>query len=166
MTKRWMPIPAKPQYLVSSDGEIRSPSGRIMKPGLAGAGYPAISLGRATRRYVHRCVVEAFWGEIPPELEVNHKNGVKTDNRLENLEVVSKGQNQKHSWRVLKNFQARKLNTQGANHPSARLTEEDVLLIRGLSKRGIPVTKIADVFQIDRAHVNAIVSRRRWACVT
>lgn len=109
--------------------------------------------------------MEAFQGEIPKELEVNHKNGVKTDNRLENLEVVTRSKNKEHSWRVLGHYQNRKRDTHGTNHPSARLTEDDIRLIRGLSERGVPAPKIADIFRIDRAHVCAIATRKRWASV-
>ncbi len=45
---------------------------------------------------IHRFVWEAFRGEIPNGMQVNHRNGVKDDNRLVNLELVSNQQNQQH----------------------------------------------------------------------
>lgn len=79
------------RYLVTLDGRILSLiSGRELKPGLNKKGYPQVSLGDSTGKYtsmrVHRFVAKAF---IPNPLnlpQVNHINGDKTDNRVENLE--------------------------------------------------------------------------------
>lgn len=51
--------------------------------------------------FTHRLVWEAFIGKIPNKIQVNHKNGIKNDNRLENLELVTASENQIHSFRVL-----------------------------------------------------------------
>lgn len=50
-------------------------------------GYLVATDGR-TARHVHRIVYEAAYGAIPPGHHVHHRNGVKTDNRLENLELM------------------------------------------------------------------------------
>jgi hypothetical protein len=50
-----------------------------------------------TKRGVHRVVWEAFNGPIPDRLEVNHKNLDRSDNRLENLEIVTHQQNIQHA---------------------------------------------------------------------
>lgn len=69
-------------------------------------GYKMVSLskdGKGKNVYVHRAVIEAFTGkEIVKGLVVNHKNGNRGDNRLENLEVVSASENTKHTINVLK----------------------------------------------------------------
>ena len=49
---------------------------------------------------VHRLVAMAFNGPIPAKLEVNHKNGVKHDNRPENLEYVTHRENMLHAHRL------------------------------------------------------------------
>jgi hypothetical protein len=46
--------------------------------------------------YIHRLVAEYFLGES--EHEVNHKNGNKKDNRVENLEYVTSSENKRHAW--------------------------------------------------------------------
>lgn len=66
--------------------------GRVLKPGKTKDGYLDVELfsnGTPCGRYVHRLVVEAFIGEVPAGLEVNHISGQKEDNRLENVEVVT-----------------------------------------------------------------------------
>ena len=51
--------------------------------------------------HVHRLVVMAFISDIPVGMVINHKNGIKTDNRVENLEIVTQKQNVHHAINVL-----------------------------------------------------------------
>lgn len=60
--------------------------GRELKPGLSAQGYPTVVLGRKTgTRTVHSLVAETFIGPRPCNNEVRHKNGDRTDHRLDNL---------------------------------------------------------------------------------
>lgn len=72
-----------------------------LKPSSDRAGYQIVSLvksGVKHTRTVHRVVAEAFYGKS--DLDVNHKNGNKADNRLENLEFCTKSENIKHAIRT------------------------------------------------------------------
>lgn len=77
--------------------------GREIKPFFAGKGYHMVMLGAKNKRYVHRLVAEAFCDNPNNLPQVNHKDGDKTNNRCENLEWVTRSQNQKHSTHVLDN---------------------------------------------------------------
>lgn len=68
-------------------------------------GYAQIPLckdGKYTRRAVHRCVWEAFVGPIPDNLQVNHKDLNRSNNALDNLELVTRQQNMKHAIEAYK----------------------------------------------------------------
>ena len=74
--------------------------------------------GMKSRKSAHRLVWEAFNGPIPYPLQINHKNGVRDDNRLENLELVTASGNIQH---MLKRFTALgKKHNEGGNYPKRK----------------------------------------------
>jgi hypothetical protein len=97
------------RYSAGSDGRVyahpnKSRSrGRWMKPRTDNNGYTYVTLFKdGIRKYpkVHRVVLESFSGGRVDPLQVNHKNGVKGDNRLSNLEWVTASENRKHAFRT------------------------------------------------------------------
>ncbi|MBB5040851.1 NUMOD4 motif-containing HNH endonuclease [Shinella fusca] len=90
-------------YEVSSGGDVRSiQTGRLLAKNLAGSGYVKADLWKNGKRWqttVHRLVADAFLEKQGSE--INHINGIKTDNRVENLEWCSRSENVSHSFYVL-----------------------------------------------------------------
>lgn len=104
MNKVWKKINGYDDYEVSTDGEIRNGS-RYFKftPDKDGYSKTALRDKDGNRKYlrVHRIVAMTFI-DNPNELPiVNHKNGIKDDNRVENLEWCTISQNTKHGFDVL-----------------------------------------------------------------
>jgi hypothetical protein len=89
-------------YVVYPDGRIYSIfKKRFLKPYVSDNGYERIRLYKDKEwqsTTVHRLVATLFLEKPKSKDQVNHKNGIKTDNRAENLEWCTGSENQKHSW--------------------------------------------------------------------
>lgn len=91
----WRKIDVKPNYSVSNNGDIRNDkTGRLLKFYKGTAGYYQVMMGRKTSPlYVHRLVAQAFIDNPEDLPQVDHINGNKIDNRVENLRWVSVSEN-------------------------------------------------------------------------
>lgn len=101
MPKKWADVKGlEGFYEVSTSGEIRSiRSGKIIKPGKIN-GYLQISMsanGKKYSRYVHRVVAEAFIGPIYDQ--VDHIDGNKSNNKLKNLRLCTRRENQNFHYK-------------------------------------------------------------------
>lgn len=89
-------------YSVSNQGRVKNNrTGYILKPVKFTKGYVKVNLkvgGRSQNCLVHRLVAMAFIENPENKAEVNHKNGIHDDNRLENLEWVTGEENKRHAY--------------------------------------------------------------------
>lgn len=121
------PAANAPGYFLSRDGHVFSTRRGDLRP-LGehdnGKGYVrAVIYGK--QKAIHRLMAETFLGPCPEGMEVNHKNGVKTDNSVGNLEYVTRSQNVQHAFDTGLRF-----GWKADAHPYAKLTSEKVSMIR------------------------------------
>ena len=112
----------------------------------------AIHIGKEKKkRTIHRMMMEAFHGAS--ELNVNHKNGIRSDNRIENLEYCTQKENSRHAVDVL----GKGL---GETHSQAKLTEKDVEAIRAACGT---LREIASRFGISISHTSSVRRGVFWS---
>ena len=162
------------KYQISSFGRVKSLSRvvnletaqgvkeRIRVLGTNPKGYSVISLcfGHCKMKTftVHRVVANAFIPNISNLPEINHKNLIKQDNRVINLEWVTSKQNTNHSWRF-GNRKAASCET----HGMASLTNDQVKIIRNLyTKNNITQIKLAEMFSTRQGVISSIVNYKTW----
>lgn len=125
-------------------------------------GYLQVFLMRDGVKYkasAHRLVWFHFNGEIPQGVTVNHKNGIKNDNRPENLELATMSQQRIHACRVLG---AKHWDCKGSHHPKTKLKDEDVMEMRRRRANGDMVKDIAADYKMRPKAVSFIVTGRTW----
>jgi hypothetical protein len=171
MTEIWKKhsrAPFNDWYEVSSHGNIRRRGGKdcagrtrpahIVKSWITGIGYRQAMLQADRQRWyptVHRLVAETFLPNADPALEVHHINGVKTDNRLENLKWVTKKQNQLHCVSMSEK-------RYGEQHCKAKLTNNQVIEIRVSTNKGIHDKVLASQYGVSHNAIYNIRLGRTW----
>lgn len=168
MSELWMQISGfDGLYSVSSLGRVRSDRraphthiGKILKPTIK-RGYACVCLRKNGKRYyqtIHKLVVIAFIGAITGGRQVNHKNGIKNDNRIENLEIVTPSENTLHAYDI--GLATRSI---GESHHCSKLNPEKVNDIRQrYSHGGESYGKLARNFGVSVQTVFKIVKRKIW----
>lgn len=99
----WKDYPNNVSYEISDEGEVRKrTTGLILKSGKTRNGYLAVTLrednGGCRRAYVHRLVAETYLPNPENKSDVNHKDGNKLNNHLDNLEWATRSENLKHAY--------------------------------------------------------------------
>ncbi len=150
-------------YSVSSMGRVYSHEGRppkMLKRHLSAKGYVRAPLsytkdGIKVRREctVHRLMGLAFIPNPDNKPQINHKDGVKTNNVLSNLEWVTGSENQIHSFRVL----GREI-FRGQRSVLAKITDADAKFIKDQIKMGTKQIRLAERFKV---HYNTISMIKR-----
>lgn len=165
----WKTIKNFSRYEISSLGNIRSinykNSGRVknLKPTISEGYYKTMLLdddGNYKTRRIHKLVAITFINEINDKTMVNHKDGNKLNNKVENLEFCNNSENIKHAHdnKLIKP-------KTGKTNGNSKLTEEDVIEIRNYvansPTRYYGRKELAKNYNISEAHLKDIISGRR-----
>jgi len=159
-------------YSVSNLGRVRSEPiqtsavgrrrGRILKCCPDTKGYLLFGVclpGRKRRTMkVHHAVALAFLGPRLEGYQVNHKSGDKLDNSVANLEYVTCRENIRHCWRMGLHGTE---HCRGAANRQAKLTEEDVRVIRRLYP-DLSIGRLAALYGVTKTNISFIVRRKTW----
>lgn len=124
-------------------------------------GYYSVRVTLNKIRYnvmAHRIIWQMKYGDIPKGYEINHKNGVKTDNRPENLEAITPSQNKYHAINELGIFYG----ARGEQSGMSKLTNLDVIKMKKLRKAGKKVKDIAKEYSVSISTTSNILNNRAW----
>lgn len=170
MKEIFKPVPEFEMYEVSNLGRIKSfalyPDGRILKPSVTRDGYLRTALTKDSKvkhLSIHRLVALAFIPNPENKPEVNHINGIKTDNIVDNLEWSTSSENQLHAFKTGLQTPHSNGGAKGELNSHSILSKEDVLKIRELFSSGnFKQTELADLYNVKRGCIFSIVRFRTW----
>lgn len=148
----------KTNYFINKNGDVYNADGYKLKKFLGKKGYvkTAINInGKSKGIYVHVAVWESFMGPIPPKMEVNHIKAIKTDNRLSQLELVTKQGNMDHAKRL-------GLIPKGEECKMCKYKEVDIRKACELLEKKVPYKEIAETVGIPRYVVVSLANKQNW----
>ena len=150
---KWRIFKEFPNYLISNTGLIKNKlSGRILKLRNDKDGYLDVMLSKCgfkKRFKVHRLVALTFIPNPESKDQVNHKDGIKINNTINNLEWATKKDNEQHS--VLKELHTSKLKI------------KDVIKIRKLRiSTNLTLQEIADIFNVSKSTISSVINKKSW----
>lgn len=157
----WKTIDFEPNYEVSTLGEVRSSKTKLVKSlRSCRGGYLRVTLYPSGKTYhVHRLVALTHLNKVEGLDVVNHKDGVKTNNRVENLEWCDHKYNVNHAYQ---NGLNQYRNIVGEKNPSVKLTRDIVEEVRQRASKGEKWKDLAKDYGVKYNCIKRIVLNITW----
>lgn len=154
----WTPLADyEDKYLINTSGVIKRIIDDVaLKQRMGNLGYKTVYIGRRLV-FVHRLLAKTFIPNPHNKPQVNHINGVKGDNRIENLEWVTHSENCKHAFDT-----GLKVSVKGEHCGRSKLTKIQVeeILSSKLKNR-----ELATIYKISIQHVRHLKKGRSWKVI-
>lgn len=156
----------KERYYINKKGELFTNDGKDKMKDSVKNGYIKNCLilknGKQKTYFRHRLVMICFNKvENYEQLQVNHIDGNKINNCLENLEWCTNAENQQHAVKL-----GLKVSLKGETNPASKLKEEQVLDIIEDLLNHIPYSLICDKYNCSKSTISAIKNKRNWKYLT
>jgi len=147
-------IPGHPKYVVTaSGGVINTSTGKVLRPWRDGQGYRKVTL-RKHHFFVHRLVALAFIPNKKNKEEVNHKDGTKDNNAVDNLEWCTPVENIAHAAKA-----GLRENTFNYFKRLRKLKPQEILTIRNSTEK---ITTLASEYRVAWKTIRKIKDRSTY----
>lgn len=168
----WKPCPDfELSYEISNFGEVRSVDrtvpnrnglikGKVIKQVLNKKGYSQVRLYKNNKYLIqnpHRLVAKAFIPNLYNKPQVNHIDGNKLNNNIDNLAWVDNSENQKHAYRL-----GLQPSRSGENNGRSILNDAQVTEIKLLYNSGKTILEISNIYNIKIQVIRHIIYGRTW----
>lgn len=173
----WKDVPEHPGIMASNFGRIQSKGkwvthkgsiekikflpGRLITLntylGYVRVWYSGTEMNQGKHKMAHRLVAMAFIPNPENKKEVNHINGIKTDNRVDNLEWVTPQENMRHAHDT-----GLKKGICGEDNVRAKTTKETVIKMREMYKSGAKACDVGRYFNMNYTNAWGILTGRSW----
>lgn len=138
--------PHNSTYQISKEGKLKGRYNKDISGFVIRGGYRHLKInlnGKIKQCAVHRLVYETWVGPIPEGMQINHKDGNKQNNHIDNLELVTARENLIHSYKVLNRNRA-----SGLRINTAKLSPDDILKVLEMYDKGGTQRQIAKAFNM------------------
>lgn len=178
MIERWIDIQGyEGLYQISSHGNVRSldrskkanhnnyyiAKGKLLKHSFNHKNYPEVALynkeGKRRNHRIHKLVATNFLVKGSNQTQINHKDGIKSNNNIDNLEWCTGEENIYHAYET-------GLYKHGQESHLSLLTEKEVLEIIELRKQGLLQKEISQKFNVSVGAIANILSGKSWNRLT
>lgn len=170
--EEWIPCPDyEESYQVSNFGRVRSvdrisgsrrgiTKGKLLVQTLNRKRYLEVRLFKNSKsvfKIVHRLVAKAFIPNLNNLKQVNHIDGIKSNNKVDNLEWTTNSENQKHAYKL-----GLQPSRSGENNSNTKLTNKDVTLLKQLYNSGSTINEVSNSMNINISIIRNIIYGRTW----